>query len=289
MKRPGRAGLRCGATQWVWLAGLRPRQAAFWTNPSATGLLALNKIRIEWHYDPPDFLEGRIEIPTPEANLTLDSGQATAELECAEESPPRDLVERLESSLRNVLRARQLVHHRVFELKPGHATIRVDEAGHRHISMAVGAAVCISTAFAADIVVRGADGKVKRDTRAERIAEQTALVRQVQAAATQSSLVTRLLESYSEAVAHPEDELVHLYEVRDAVADHFGGKDKAMKTLNLSLDEWQALGHLANATPIKEGRHRGRHPELRPATSAELENARAAVRSIILAVSERAV
>lgn len=247
----------------------------------------MNKITIEWHYDPRDFFEDRTELPTPDGLLTLHDGKAAVEIACSEDSPPRESLQRLESSVRNALRARQLVHHRVFELKPGHATIRVDEARHRHISMPVGAADSVETAFALDVVVRGADGTVKRDTRTERIAEHTALFRQLQGAATQSPLLARLLESYSEAVAHPDDELVHLYEVRDAVADHFGDKDKAMKALNLSLDEWQALGHLANTTPIKEGRHRGRHPELRPATPAELEEARAAARTIILAVSER--
>jgi hypothetical protein len=85
-------------------------------------------------------------------------------------------------------------------------------------------------------------------------------------------------------VADPDNELVHLYEIRDAAAKHYGGKAPALKALGIPQAEWNELDRLANAEPLREGRHRGKHnPGLRKATKEERTQARAIARSIIRA------
>jgi hypothetical protein len=39
-------------------------------------------------------------------------------------------------------------------------------------------------------------------------------------------------------VADPKDELVHLYEIRDALAEHFGSTSKAQSSLALDGTPW---------------------------------------------------
>jgi len=91
-----------------------------------------------------------------------------------------------------------------------------------------------------------------------------------------------MLESYSRAVTDPEDELVHLYEIRDAAAKHFGNDQAAIKALGLNPSDWRDLGELANNAPLKEGRHRGRQSTARrAATEEELTRARVTGRQII--------
>jgi hypothetical protein len=86
-----------------------------------------------------------------------------------------------------------------------------------------------------------------------------------------------LLASYSAAVNDPANELVHLYEIRDALKKHFGGESEAQKQLSITASEWKRLGHLANG-PLQQGRHRGSFTQKRPAARHELDEARAIAR-----------
>ncbi len=84
-----------------------------------------------------------------------------------------------------------------------------------------------------------------------------------------------MLSSLARATADPRNELVHVYELRDALAREFSGDRNAIKGLGLSSSSWARLGFLANGAPIHQGRHRGEHGEaLRDATAAELSEAR---------------
>jgi len=97
-----------------------------------------------------------------------------------------------------------------------------------------------------------------------------------------SPKLTALLASYNNAVTDPANELVHLYEIRDALAKHYRREAEACKELQ-SDKEWQRLRILAKRTPLKQGRHRGKHSILRRASAAELDEARKMARSLILA------
>ena len=90
-----------------------------------------------------------------------------------------------------------------------------------------------------------------------------------------------MLESYSRAVEHPDDEWIYLYEIRDALATHYTSHRKARAALGIAQDEWDRVGVLANVEPILQGRHRGHQDNLRPATPEELAEVRQLVRSWI--------
>ena len=93
--------------------------------------------------------------------------------------------------------------------------------------------------------------------------------------------------SYSRSVSDPSNELIHLYEIRDTLSQHYGGEQKARAALNINHAEWQRLGVLANVEPLEQGRHRGKtiggH---RSASSGELEEARSIVRNWIIAFAQ---
>jgi hypothetical protein len=93
-----------------------------------------------------------------------------------------------------------------------------------------------------------------------------------------------MLKSYDDAVNDPGNELVHLYEIRDSTAKHFGGESIARNVLNISGSRWSKLGRLANDEPLKQGRHRGKNPgALRDATEEELREARKIARELVVA------
>ena len=92
-----------------------------------------------------------------------------------------------------------------------------------------------------------------------------------------SKIVTVQLEwKYSpSSVKDPDNEFVHLYEIRDSLSERFGSKKSAIKKLGVTSNEWDEIGKLANALPLKQGRHRGKAVgALRDAEIAELEKAR---------------
>lgn len=98
-----------------------------------------------------------------------------------------------------------------------------------------------------------------------------------------SMLVDALLASHYAAAADPHNELVHLYELREAVSQELGGNARALKALELSKREWNRFGQLSNDMPIVEGRHRGKFVgKLRPATEEELVEARTFARTLFL-------
>ncbi len=84
------------------------------------------------------------------------------------------------------------------------------------------------------------------------------------------------------AVNEPNNELVHLYEIRDALSTKFGGENAARTKLAISNANWSRLGQLANSAPLRQGRHRGKKVgELRDATESELKETRNIARNMI--------
>ncbi len=123
-----------------------------------------------------------------------------------------------------------------------------------------------------------------RDSKAERIAsEEIALISLIQ---KPSPLLAKMVDSFGRSFDDQANALVlvHLYEIRDAVAKHYGSESAAISALGVRKEEWKRLGRLANDEPLLEGRHRGRGElPLRHASETELREAREIARRIIQA------
>jgi hypothetical protein len=132
---------------------------------------------------------------------------------------------------------------------------------------------------------RGYD-RLRQDTRVERLAHDSMFVRCLASKAAASPTVRRALESYSQSMADPDNELVHLYEIRDTAGKHFGTGTAARNALGISKTAWSALGRLANDDSLRQGRHRGTQiGGLRDATHEELQQARTIARGILEALA----
>jgi hypothetical protein len=100
----------------------------------------------------------------------------------------------------------------------------------------------------------------------------------------EDSLLDSLRASHVSALNDPDNELVYLYEQREALAKKFGGESKARKALSISITEWSRFGQLANNEPLSQGRHRGKFmEERRSATDEELVEGRTFARKLLLA------
>ncbi len=228
---------------------------------------------IEWIYEPADLFEATYKQVREDYELALDAGRAVAAL-CAPLNPvPPDVVDRIKADVEGVLLLRQLQVHRKYSLEG--ARICQYSEGHKNVSIEIGCGDLAVGKCQADVLVKDAADNVMRDSRAERISEHHSSLAVLAPKVIRSTILRSLLESYSRSISDPNDELVHLYEIRDALCKHFGGEKSTCAALGISASEWSRMGALANAAPVEQGRHRGQHPEgRRAATDSELDDAR---------------
>jgi hypothetical protein len=235
-----------------------------------------DRTEIEWMYRPNDLFEAPYRWVTPDCDLLFEDGRAVATLRVPQNPIDAGLEDRIRDQIESVLLVRQLQVHRSYQIEAPRTYQHAE--GRKHVAIRVGSAVLTLSAGHVDVVATDSTGKVVRDTRGERIAAHESMLQSLAPAAGSSSLLRSLLQSYSRAVSDPANELVHLYEIRDALSKHFGGEEKARMALRISKAEWQRLGYLANAEPLEQGRHRGKHPNgRRSATQTELQEARQVV------------
>jgi hypothetical protein len=214
--------------------------------------------------------------------IVIDTGKATAVLTTPTQSIPKDLEERVRSSIDDVFKVRQLQLHKDYALEG--PRIYHQSEGRKNITIRVPSASVMVIAGQVDFTLKDAAGNIVRDSKAERINEAEAFLDFLAPKLQQSTTLRSLSDSYSRAVSDPDDELVHLYEIRDALSAYFGGEQLTRTALGIRKSEWQRLGSLANAEPLEQSRHRGKHLlQRRSATQEELNDARELVRKWIIA------
>jgi hypothetical protein len=185
--------------------------------------------------------------------------------------------EKLNDQLAVRFDAAQLLNRRPYTLS-GPTVIRVRADGSRSFAVEITGRPCVTLTDNADTQLLDNQGNVLRDSRRERIDGRRKLVEQA-ALHAEDPLLRKLLASFNAAMNDPDNALVHLYEIRDALKDR-------RKSLRISAGKgsnWWTLGRLANEEPIRQGRHRGEHvgTALRDATEGELEEARNAASSLV--------
>lgn len=138
------------------------------------------------------------------------------------------------------------------------------------------------TGGSVDLLIKDKDGKILTDTRRDRVERKEHFANFAEKYRKTDKTLGAVLNSYAAAVRDPDNELVHLYEIRDAVAAKFGGEALAREALGVSGGNWSRLGQLANDEPLKQGRHRGKKVgNLRDASEAELNGARSIARLLV--------
>ncbi len=248
--------------------------------------MAIEKTEIHFPYIPADFFEARFSSQTNEYMLAAESGVVRVTLRVPRDPVDAELQNRITKDVEGLFRVRQLLVHRPFKLNAA-SVYQHYSGGTRSISVNVQGCECLVAVGQVDLVIRDTSGAVKQDTKTERVKRDTEFVNAVRPKLANSPTLVALLETYDAAVNDPSNELVHLYEIRDALANHYGGVAEARKKLGVNGEQWKRLGALANLAPVQEGRHRGKHSMRRGATAAELQEARNIVCGWIKAFADK--
>lgn len=234
----------------------------------------------EWNFSPSDYFEVPIEIVRDDYTLTIAHGKAEAKLDSATYEANPSIRQTLHEGLNDRFLGVQLLTHRAYELSRSTKT-RVHPDGRKDVFLEVEPARIVITGHPVDFQVRDKDGNIISDSKRDRIEKKKSLADLVSAYRATDETLASLLRSHDAAVRDPNNELVHLYEIRDALSVKFGGDKEARSALGISSADWSRFGLLCNNEPLRQGRHRGKTgAALRDATESELVDARRIARGM---------
>ena len=203
--------------------------------------------------------------------MTIENGKVQALIEPGIYGEDHKMRDESDNCLNNRFLGVQLFIHKPYELSNA-SVYRLLPDGRKVPTVFPESCVSIQSVESPDLVTKDKDGNIISDSKKERIQRKENLAELAEKYAYKDNLIKSLLKSYNSAVSDPDNELVHLYEIRDAIATKFGNEYSA---LGISRAKWDRLGRFANDEPLTQGRHRGRKVDsLRDATEEELMEAR---------------
>lgn len=241
----------------------------------------IDKIVIEWTYEPKDYFEEKIVFSESYYNMSIDNGAAKAIIDPTFFDQTAELTDELTHELESRFLAVQVMTHQPYKLsKPSRYDLRKD--GTQNIYLQVDSIVCKSSVGSVDLIIRDNEGNIISDTKQERIDKKKWVAETAQKYRDVDETLNQMLNSYSASVTDPKNEFVHLYEIRDALTVRFGNKSRAKSELSITNNEWSTLGRIANDEPLSQGRHRGQSAgKLRNAEQSELDEARKIASKIV--------
>ena len=241
----------------------------------------IEEVQLEWKYTPEKYFEEPICFKDEGFKLSISDGIALARIDPYFYSKNKGIKEQLTNLIENRLHARQIMFHEKFTLsKASRSDLRKD--GAKNVFVELDSLVMSSSIGSVDIIVQDKEGNIVSNTKQDRMDKQNWFADTIDKYRSIDPTLDQMLRSYHQSVHDPADELVHLYEIRDALSSRFGNTDKALKNLRITKKEWDIIGDLANAQPFEEGRHRGKSAGLlRPAGDHELNIARECARNLV--------
>ena len=238
-------------------------------------------VALEWTFSPSDFFEIPITICRDDYTLTIVDGKARAVIVATRFDASLGMRESLQTTLENRFLADQLISRRPFELSES-TMVQVDADGRQQYYLNVRGIIHTQSASTLDLRVIDNDGDVTADTKQDRIRKKETFAGLVTKHQLKDQLLGSMLESFNAAIRDPQNELTHLYEIREGLAKHYGSESGARCILAISVNDWSQLGKICNHLPLKQGRHRGTNvATLRDALVTELDLARNIAQSMI--------
>jgi hypothetical protein len=230
---------------------------------------------LAWTFSPPDYFEEPIEISRNGCTIRIAYGKAEAKLDSALYDTDPSIGQRLHDDLNSKFLGTQLLTHQAYELS-GLTRTLVHPDGHKDVFVEFkGVRATVVTGTPPDVLVTDENGNVVLDSRRDRIERKRSLGELVAKHRSTDALLKALLESRKAAVSDSRNELVHLYEIQEALRKGLGGGAAAREVLGVSASQWSRMGRLCNIEPLKQGRHRGAAVGmLRDASREELTEAR---------------
>lgn len=243
----------------------------------------LAKTELRWGYSPEDLFFGAETFSVPHGALTLASGTAVLVLRAPMDPVSELIIEQGRDAVHAILMGALLVSRRPCRLNESVTTHQVSDTGvSSHIIAGSGALVARSATVAVSVQVHDKFRVlISNSEQLQRQAMHESILA-IHPKIMRSATLRSLLQSYERSIEDSENELVHLYEIHDALKVHFGSQAQAEAAFPGAATNLRTLGKFANFLPLAQGRHRGSHAgNLRPATVQELGDMRSAALALI--------
>ena len=242
-----------------------------------------NKVILEWSYEPPGIFEEPQNILIGDHEIRFSDGKAETIFDSNVLDKNQELPVHLQNKMDLYFLGLRVARHDSHSLSRC-TIIRFDEAGNRHSVVPTTPVQAKLTLKWLNLKITNAKGEVIVDTRAQREKSDREFAELVSKYYEEDETCKSVNDSYVESIDDPDDELIHLYEIRDTLKSKFGGQREARQVLRISKDKWNRLGELANKLPLRESRHRGSHVgNLKSASKEELNEARNLAKTMIKA------
>ncbi|MDA3895168.1 MAG: hypothetical protein PF482_03350 [Desulfobacteraceae bacterium] len=243
--------------------------------------IPIKEIVIEWHFEPKDYFEEKVLIEYEDFNIIIDSGNAEARI------PPKYFnsidvfIDKLTHDLESHFLGAQVISHQTYKLSdPKRYDLRED--GGKNMYVKAGPFVGTGSFGQVEWSIKDSKGNIIRSSKRERIDKKKWFAEASTKYRIEDKVLDQMLKSYAVSVSDPMNELIHLYEIREAACAKFGRDKITQKSLNITHTDWNFLGRIANHEPFIQGRHRGQNPgKLRDASQKELQQAREVAKKII--------
>lgn len=238
-------------------------------------------VAIEWRFSPKNYFEETLEFSCGEAVITIADGKIEARMAAHVFDADPAVRQSLHDHLNDRFLGVQLLTHKPYTLTRAHTT-RVRPDGRRDITVELDTGIFVMAGCDVDFQVTDKDGNIVADSRRDRIDRKTNLAALVSRYRSSDAVLASMLRSHDAAVRDPDNELVHLYEIREALGTRFGGDSAVRGALSIGSTAWSRFGRLCNEQPLRQGRHRGKSGgPLRDASEGELRDAREITRAMI--------
>jgi hypothetical protein len=236
---------------------------------------------LQWNFSPARYFEEMVDTVCRGHMMTIADSKVETKIKAEIFAADPSLREKLHNCLNTQFLVQELFTHKPYTLSKPVKTI-VHEDGRKEYFLELEPATLRVTGGLVEFRVMDKNGRTIADSRGERV-ETIKRFREQVIPHTVDKLLPVLLQSYDAAVKDPNDELVHLYEIRDALSTKFGSEANAKAALGIAHTKWTRLGQLCNHLPLNQGRHRGKKAAevLRDARADELAEARVIARTMV--------
>ncbi|QEH36351.1 hypothetical protein OJF2_49120 [Aquisphaera giovannonii] len=225
------------------------------------------EIYLEGDYIPSDYFDGPQVFHESDAVVTFENGKVRISPNVKSCDYDHDAIRAWIARINYMLELRQVISTALYTFN-GLAKVKVFADGHRvHDVSAETRIIVRPRVMATGVTLIPGSPQAEDPREMERVAHRTFMERGLRHVSNE--LAGKLIRSFSRARKDPSNLLVHLYEIRDAVGQFFGGEKGVREKLGVTRAEWSRFGQLANDAPVSESRHRGTHIELRPASEEE--------------------
>lgn len=179
---------------------------------------------LEWKFSPPDYFEAPIEILQDDYTMIIADGKAEAKIDSAIYEATPSIRDALHDELNARFQAGMLFIHREYHLSSSMICIHPD--GRKDYFMKCATGHFEVTGRTIDFQKCDKDGNIVVDSKRDRIDGINRLGDLVSRHLANDDVLKSMLNSYDAAVRDPNNELVHLYEIRDALVHRFHEKSK---------------------------------------------------------------